>query len=248
MQNLLILGGTTEATLLAEAVTAAGIRATLSYAGRVAVPRAQPVAVRIGGFGGVAGLVSYLRDNAVTELIDATHPFADQMSRHAAEAAAITGTRLLAFVRPAWVAEPGDRWTLVPDLAAAALALAGPPRRVFLAVGRQHLAQFATQPQHHYLLRLIDPPVDLPLPRAHSVVARGPFDVAGDLALLQAHAIDTVVAKNSGGSGAEAKIIAARALGLAVILIERPQSPVRPEAGALDAVMGWLGHPALRGV
>jgi len=248
-QNLLILGGTTEASALARALADRGVRATLSYAGRVAAPRAQPVATRTGGFGGAEGLAAYLRVERISHLIDATHPFAARISANAVAAARIAGTPLVALVRPPWTPGPGDRWTSAPDVAAAAMALAGPPVRVFLALGRLHLAAFASQPQHHYLLRLVDPPEAPPLPNVTVIVARGPFNAAADTALLHAHAIERVVAKNAGGAGAQAKLEAARALGLPVMLIDRPRALVRAEVATVADVLGWLGHAqADRGV
>lgn len=241
--NLLILGGTTEASALAVLVAARGVGATLSLAGRVARPRAQPVPVRVGGFGGVAGLVGYLRDHGITHVVDATHPFAAQMSRHAVDACAEAGVPLVALTRAPWEAVPGDRWTRVPDIAGAVAALDRPAARVFLAVGRMHLADFALRPQHVYLLRLVDPPGGpLPLPRHHVLVARGPFTEAGDRALMQGHRIEVVVAKNAGGGGARAKIDAARALGLEVVMIDRPVLPARAEVACPEAVLNWLGH------
>ncbi len=242
-QRLLILGGTLEASALAEAVAAAGIDAVLSYAGRVARPRPQPVAQRSGGFGGVEGLRAYLREAGITHVVDATHPFAAQMSANAAAACAAEGVPLAALTRPPWQPGAGDRWQRVPDIAGAVAALAGAPRRVFLAVGRMHLADFAAQPQHHYLLRLVDPPEEpLPLPRADVVVSRGPFTVEGDRALMRDHGSDLVVSKNAGGSGARAKLEAARALGLPVLMIDRPALPPRTSFAAPGEVMAWLGH------
>ena len=241
MTNILILGGTAEASLLAEAVAREGLRATLSYAGRVANPSAQPIPVRTGGFGGVAGLVRYLADERISHLIDATHPFAAEMSRHAVAAARQTATPLIALQRAEWQIGPGDRWTRVADIPAAASALTGPPLRIFLAIGRQHLVDFAGQPQHHYLLRLVDPPgAPLPLPHATAIIARGPFSESGDIDLLRTHQIDTIVAKNAGGSGAEAKLIAARRLGIPVILIDRPVLPMRRVTATVAGVMAWL--------
>ena len=235
------MGGTTEASLLATACASAGLPATLSYAGRVANPRQQPIPTRTGGFGGTEGLVRYLRDHAITHLIDATHPFAARMSHHAVDAALATGVPLIALQRPPWFQGPGDRWTQVADVAGAAKALAGPPRRVFLAIGRVHLATFASQPQHHYLLRLVDPPDGpLPLPNTTVVIARGPFTRHGDTDLLQTHDIDTVVAKNAGGSGADAKLSAARMLNLPVVLIDRPDLPDRLVTESIEAVIDWL--------
>ena len=216
--------------------------AVYSYAGRTEAPVAQPLPVRVGGFGGVAGLVGYLKAEAITHVIDATHPFAAQMSRNAVEASAATDIPLIALEREPWRAGKGDSWTHVPGLAGAVAALGEVPRRVFLAIGRQGLDAFADAPQHHYLLRLVDPPVaPLPLPRAAAVIARGPFDLAGDLALLKGHRTEVIVAKNAGGAGAEAKLAAARELGLPVILIDRPAMPERRVARSVAEVMGWLG-------
>lgn len=245
MRNILILGGTLEASTLAMALSRQGERAVLSYAGRVAEPKAQPIAVRIGGFGGVTGLVRYLQDERVTHLVDATHPFAASMSAHAVAAAAQAGVPLLALTRDAWQCGAGDSWQDVADLPAAVEALGGPPRRVMLALGRMHLALFAAQPQHHYILRLVDQPDALPpLPQHTAIVSRGPFDVAGDIALLRAHRVDIVVCKNAGGTGAQAKLLAARALGLPVLMVARPRLPARHEVTQVADVLQWLGTVA----
>ena len=241
--NLLILGGTLEANALAHAVAKTGMMATLSYAGRVARVKAQPIPRRVGGFGGVCGLVRYLKDYKITHVIDATHPFAAQMSENAVAACQQTATGLLALTRPPWQRDAGDRWQHVGDIAAAVTALSGPKKRVMLAIGRLHLAQFGRCPQHDYLLRLVDAPdVPPPLPHHHVVISRGPFTVAEDIALLQSHDIELVVAKNAGGSGAQAKILAARRLNLPVLMIDRPVLPPRDEVDSVDAVLAWLGH------
>lgn len=226
---------------MARALAEVGMDAVYSYAGRTEAPVAQPLPVRIGGFGGTGGLVRYLRDEGITHLIDATHPFAVQISRNAVDASAATTVPLVALERLPWQASEGDRWTCVPSLEGAAGALGQSPRRVFLAIGRQNLAAFAKAPQHHYLLRLVDPPTaPLPLPDVTAIIARGPFEVAGDRALLQDHRIDVIVAKNAGGAGAEAKLVAARDLGLPVILIDRPGVSERPVARTVGEVMAWL--------
>lgn len=247
MTRVLLLGGTTDATRLATALAAAGIDATLSYAGRTDAPRAQALPIRIGGFGGVAGLARYLREAGITHLVDATHPFAAQMSTNAVAAVAETQTRLLALERTPWTAGPGDIWTHVADIPAAARALPDPPARVFLAIGRMHLPDFADRPQHHYLLRLVDTPTGpLPLADARAVIARGPFTLDDDLALMSDHAITHVVAKNAGGEGARAKILAARILGLPVIMVDRPPIPPRPVVTRVEQVMDWIaGHADL---
>jgi len=241
--TLLILGGTTEATALAQLVADRGIDATLSFAGRVARPNPPPIPMRIGGFGGAEGLADYLRAERITHVIDATHPFAAQMSRNAVAACDMTGVPLIALTRPAWTAAPADHWQRVADIPAAVAELAGSPRRILLAVGRMHLEAFAAQPQHFYLLRLVDPPQSPPsLPRHQVIVSRGPFTLEDDMALMQEHAIELVVSKNAGGSGARAKIDAARALGLPVLMIDRPAMPERKEAGSPEAVLDWIAH------
>ncbi|MGA1797319.1 cobalt-precorrin-6A reductase [Sphingomonas sp. 4RDLI-65] len=249
MSNILVLGGTTEASALAVLLAARGGDAVLSYAGRVASPRAQPIPVRVGGFGGVEGLALYLGDHGVTHLVDATHPFAARMSANAVLAADRAGVRHIALTRPPWSPVAGDRWTHVADIEAAVTALAGPSRRVMLALGRMQVDAFAAQPQHDYLLRFVDVPDHPPgLPRHHLVVDRGPFDLDGDLRLLEAHGIEVVVCKNAGGTGAQAKLGAARALGVPVIMIDRPALPARLEVHAAEDVLHWLDHGADLGV
>lgn len=249
-RKVLVLGGTSEASNLVGALADRGDAGVLSYAGRVGAPRTQPLPVRIGGFGGVAGLTEYLRAERITHLVDATHPFATRISGNAVEAGAAAGVPLIALTRPPWRPQSGDRWHEVPDIGAAVAALTGAPRRVFLALGRLNLPAFATQPQHHYVLRLVDPPDGpLPLPDCTVVLARGPFEFAGDLSLMRTHGVQMVVAKNAGGVGAEAKLHAARALGLPVILVRRPALPARREVDSVDAVLRWLDHASAdRGV
>ncbi|AMY67322.1 cobK, cbiJ [Frigidibacter mobilis] len=200
-----------------------------------------PLPCRVGGFGGAEGLAAWLRAEAVHAVIDATHPFAAQISTNAIAACAQAGVPLIALERAPWQQQPGDDWTPVPDIAAAVAALPDPPARVFLAIGRQNLAAFAAHPQHRYLLRLVDPPAGgLPVPGATVVVDRGPFTAEGDLDLMQREGVQIVVAKNAGGAGAVAKIEAARRLGLRVIMIARPALPARRTACTVEDVMRWL--------
>lgn len=248
MPNILLLGGTTEASALAEMLARHGVRATFSYAGRTANPRGQPLPVRIGGFGGVSGLIDYLRAQDVTHLVDATHPFAATMSAHAVEAARATGVAHAALTRAPWVAVTGDRWSHVADIPGAVEALDGPVSRVMLALGRMHVDAFAARPQHHYLLRFVDAPDAPPaLPDHRLVVDRGPFTVEGDSRLMQEHRIDLIVAKNSGGEGAAAKLAAARALGLPVLMIDRPAMPDRITFHRPEEALDWIGHGASPG-
>jgi precorrin-6A/cobalt-precorrin-6A reductase len=254
MRRILILGGTLEARQLAARLRGrADITVTLSLAGRTAAPAAQPVPVRVGGFGGAEGLAAYLRAERIAALIDATHPYAATISANAARAAAVAGVRLLALRRPPWQPVVGDRWTEVADVREAVRALGSAPRRAFLALGRKELAPFGVAPQHHYLVRSVDP-VDPPLavPHATYIVARGPFAEAAERDLLVAHAIDAIVAKNSGGTATYGKIAAARALEIEVILLRRPHLPPVPSVANVAEAAAWLDHAlasvAARGV
>jgi precorrin-6A/cobalt-precorrin-6A reductase len=247
MRHILLLGGTTEASALATALAARGERAVLSYAGRTENPRAQAIPTRVGGFGGVEGLAEYLTREGVTHLVDATHPFAARISANAIAAAERAGVQMLALTRPEWIEGPGDRWTRVADTEQAVAALGREPRRVFLALGRQTIDDFAHAAQHFYLLRFVDA-AEPTLPRHHLVVDRGPFTLAGELALLREYRIEVVVAKNAGGSGARAKLDAARERGLPVVMIDRPFIPPRPQVGSVAAVLDWLDHGVVRGV
>lgn len=244
---ILILGGTTEARELAALLAVRGVDAVLSLAGRTANPVAMPVPVRMGGFGGAEGLAAHLRENGIRVLVDATHPYAAAMSRHAA---AQTGVTFLALRRAPWRREPGDDWTEVADAQAAIAALGTEPRRVFLALGRQELAPFVAAPQHDYLIRSVDP-VEPPLavPQARYILARGPFDEAAEHALLRENGIEAIVCKNSGGTATYGKIAAARALGLRVVMLRRPELPDAPEVATAAEALAWLDHAGiLRGV
>ena len=217
--RVLVLGGTAEARELAGRLAADGHEVTTSLAGRTRHPRLPPGGVRAGGFGGIEGLAAALAD--VDVLVDATHPFAATMTEHAAAAAGRTGTPLVVLRRPGWTAGPGDRWTRVPSLAAAAAAIA-PGARVLLATGRQGVGAFVGV-DAWFLVRAIEAPDELP-PRAELVLARGPFALDDERALLDRHGITVVVAKDSGGA-TEAKLVAARERGLPVLLVDRPPLP-----------------------
>lgn len=236
------MGGTADASLLAAEIARARIDAVYSYGGRTRAPADQPLPTRIGGFGGASGLADYIRREAITHVIDATHPFAAEMSRNAVAACAETGTPLIALERAPWIKASADNWIEVVNVNAAVAALPDAPANVFLAIGRQHIAPFATKPQHAYTLRFVDPP-ESPLPFAADViVSRGPFTLDGELEMLHMRGIAWIVARNSGGDGARAKIDAARMRGLPVIMISRPSLPERLRVESVADVMQWLGH------
>jgi precorrin-6A/cobalt-precorrin-6A reductase len=248
MTRALILGGTGNANALAAALARAKIDAIYSYAGRTQIPLPHALPTRTGGFGGAGGLADFIREAEITHVVDATHPFAAEMSSNAAIVCAAAGVPLLALERAPWTRTTDDRWIEVEDIAAAVAALPEARARVFLAIGRQHIAPFAQKPQHAYLLRFVDAPDGaLPLPDAKVIVSRGPFTCEGDLALMRDRGIEWLVARDAGGEGARAKIDAARELGLPVIMIARPELAERPRVESIDEVLAWLGHDARLG-
>ena len=244
----LILGGTSDANVLANAVARAGLDAIYSYGGRTRAPAVQLLPIRIGGFGGARGLAEYISREGITHVVDATHPFAVEMSCNAIAACAETHTPLIALERAPWTKATGDNWIEVPDIMAAVAALPEARANIFLAIGRQHIAPFGSKPQHAYTLRFIDPPDGaLPLPDADVIISRGPFTLANELEMMRSRAIEWIVARNSGGMGACAKIDAARELGLPVVIVARPALPDRLRAESVAEVMEWLGHRACLG-
>ena len=248
--RVLILGGTAEALELAEALAAQrGCEPTLSLAGATRSPRLPPTRWRSGGFGGIDGLVDYLKREDIGLIISALHPFAAQMRHHALEAARRLSCPLLLLERPGWTAGPGDHWIRVADMPAAATALGPEPRRVWLTIGRKELAPFTAQPQHTYLIRTVDPPPTTQLPaRAELIIARGPFRESGERELLLRHRIELIVTKDSGGSATEAKLYAARACGVPVIMVSRPPVPSLTgiDAHAFPTVAQMLLHVQAR--
>ena len=238
--RVLILGGTSEASALVKGLDPRW-DATLSLAGRTSAPKPEPVRTRIGGFGGPEGLAGWIAQHRIAVVVDATHPFAARISRNAAKACEATGAALLAIRRPAWMRQDGDRWTEVDDMENAVAALGAAPRRVFLTVGRLDVGAFACAPQHDYLVRAIEPIGDaLPVPRLTEISARGPFDEGAETALLMDRRIAMLVTKNSGGPATYAKVAAARALGLPVVIVRQPQKPDVAQVADADGALAWL--------
>ncbi len=240
--RILILGGTADASALAKLLAGDNrFQPTLSLAGRTASPATPPIPYRIGGFGGWEGLAAYIGAEGARAVVDATHPFAARISANAVKAAEATGAPLTSLIRPAWKQREGDNWISVPTPEAAAAALGPVPRTVFLATGRLELPAFAAAPHHHYIARVIDHPGDVALPpRIDFIYDRGPFDAAAEKRLLSERRAGIVVSKNSGGAATYGKIEAARALGLPIVMIERPDKPAGQTVGSASEAMRWL--------
>jgi precorrin-6A/cobalt-precorrin-6A reductase len=248
-KELLILGGTGEAAILARAVLARfgeTLNLTTSLAGRTQRPGPLPGRIRIGGFGGAAGLAAYLTEHGVDRLIDATHPFAARISTAARLACEEARVPRLLLLRPPWRRHPLDRWIEVDSMAAAAEIVSRFGRRAFLTVGTGEVSCFAAAAGVHFLVRLIDPPKrPLPLHSYDVMVGRGPFALAEERHRLKRHAIDVLVCKASGGAATEAKILAARELGLPVIMVQRPPPEPGDAVETVEAAVDWLArkHP-----
>jgi precorrin-6A/cobalt-precorrin-6A reductase len=237
MKRLLILGGTSDAiALVKQAAQLPHLEVITSLAGRTQNASA-PGTVRVGGFGGATGLANYLRDRSIDLLIDATHPFAAQITWNGAIAAQQAGTPHLMLVRPAWEKTEGDRWIEVASNAAAAQVL--PAQRIFLTIGRQELSTFAALTQYWFLMRMIDPP-EAPIPPGEILLDRGPFSLENERHLLQKYDVGAIVSKNSGGDATYAKIIAAREMNLAIVMVQRPVMPVGEVVTQVEDALSWI--------
>ena len=236
---LLILGGTGEASELAAVLVAAGADVISSLAGRVSQPRLPDGQVRVGGFGGAEGLAAFLREQGVTHLVDATHPFAATITANAALVAADTGAPRLVLRRPGWDADPS--WERVAGIREAAEAVARwPGESVFLTTGRRDLGAFAADDSHRYLVRTVDPPEGAVPPRMTLVLDRGPYTVESESALMREHRIGLLVTKNSGGPMTAAKLTASRDLGVRVVMVRRPPLPPGSVASTVPEARRWL--------
>jgi precorrin-6A/cobalt-precorrin-6A reductase len=238
--KVLVLGGTGEGRELAARLSEQGCEVVSSLAGRTTDARLPAGVVRQGGFGGAAGLARWLRENSVHAVVDATHPFAATMTEHAVAAAGETGVPLLALRRPGWTEIPGDQWHWVDTADAAARLLPDVGARAFLTIGRQGLHAFADA-GIWMLARCVDPPEPLPT-WCTLILDRGPYDVAGELTLLRHHRIDVLVTKDSGGPQTSAKLVAARELGVPVVVIRRPPLPDGVQVvDSVDRAVEWAG-------
>lgn len=235
MPRILILGGTAEAADLARAL--AGLDVISSLAGRTQAP-ALPGQVRVGGFGGAEGLAEYLKTESIHKMVDATHPFAARISAHAQWASATTGIPRLALVRPMWNKRDGDRWVEVDTMDEAAACLPSLGKSALLTIGRYELRAFTKVFGVRKVIRSLTP--ESPLLDAEVVVGRPPFSVDDEIDLLKKHAIEVVVTKASGGDSTYAKIAAARALSLPVLMIRRPPPPAEPWVDSVAAAVDWV--------
>jgi len=245
--TILILGGTAEARQLAQALIGAGYDVLTSLAGRVSAPALPVGRVRIGGFGGVIGLADFLQHHQIDAIIDATHPFAAQISANAEQAVALTGRPLLRLQRPGWIEHPrAESWTWVPDTPAAREA-ADSAARPFLTIGRQSLEHFLPWAKRSVVARVVDPPSFIPPPAWTVIQSRGPYEYAAERQLMIDFAVDALLTKDSGGDHTAAKLHAAADLGIPVVIIARPPAGSATPVATVAAVLPWLASVESRG-
>jgi precorrin-6A/cobalt-precorrin-6A reductase len=247
--TVLVLGGTSEARRLAERLVSDGVDLVSSLAGDVSDLRVPVGPTRVGGFGGVAGLVDYLQQEGVHVVVNATHPFAAQITAHAADACARTGVPLVRLLRPSWEGHAdAEHWHWVDSLADAAATARALGTRVFLSTGRQTLGDVVDMSDRYVLVRVVDPP-EYAVPASWEVLrARGPFTVESEVELMATRAIDVLVTKDSGGTQTAAKLDAAALLGIPVVILRRPSPPSGVEVvSSVEAALDWLdGRSSVR--
>jgi precorrin-6A/cobalt-precorrin-6A reductase len=237
--RILILGGTEEGRLLADALAGMGHDVVTSFAGRTNEPNLPQGEVRVGGFGGMRGLSDYILNNGIQRVVDATHPYAVQMATNAVEASLFTRVPLVRLVRPAWKEPQYAFWHHVQSAEDAAAGLPG-GARVLLTVGHTGLDVFLARTDCSFVVRSIEPPAR-PLPvNAQSLIARPPFFEGAETELMQFEGITHLITKNSGGVQTEAKLKAAQQLRLAIVVIARPQLPPAHEAPTVGRAIAAL--------
>lgn len=238
-KRILILGGTSDARALAAQLLQAGYDTTTSLAGDTRNPEMPAGTVRRGGFGGVDGLIDHLLEQRFDALVDATHPFALRISSHAVAAARTAKVPLLRFERPPWQAEPGDIWIEAENIDAAVAALPA-QSRVLLTIGRKEVMAFLSRQDLSGVIRTIEPPPVPPGPNWRLLVDRPPFSLESERELMAHEHISHLVSKNAGGEQTRAKLVAARMLGIAVVMVSRPRKPDAATVTDIDAVEDWL--------
>lgn len=238
-ETILLLGGTTEAYSLAEKLNRLNLPVLSSLAGRTAHPRIPAGRYRIGGFGGIDGLVSTIQTENIGLIIDATHPFAETMTDHAWRAAKEAKIRYIRFERPLWQKKPDDNWQVVDNIEQAVKAIPN-NSRCFLAIGRQHIAPFLKREDVTFIARMVELPENHSATKNLEIILAKPASVEEELQFLKQHDFDTIVCRNSGGTASYHKLEAARQLGISVIMIMRKKIPDVMVFDREDAIIDFV--------
>lgn len=242
-KSVLILGGTGDARQLADKLVdtfGPSLRVITSLAGRTSSPRQPKGEIREGGFGGPEGLAKYLKETEIDAVMDATHPYAAQISSHGIEACHSVGIPHVLLDRPAWVQVEDDNWLNVPSIEKAADALEA-DETVLITTGIQNLDVFKHVHGPKILVRLLEhPKTELTIKDAEIVIGRPPYSINDEVTLFKLLGVDTLVTKNAGGDATRAKIDAARVLGTRVIMIDRPPTPLANTVTNVDDAVAWV--------
>ncbi|SMX31416.1 cobalt-precorrin-6A reductase [Octadecabacter ascidiaceicola] len=244
--TVLLLAGTSEAKRIAWGLTDTGIKVIASLAGATRSPEPMPIPTRIGGFGGEEGFRAFVNAKGVSAVLDATHPFAEHISNRTARVCSELGLPYAQLVRPVWTPETGDNWTAI-DAPTDAAALIPEDAVVFLATGRQTLADYADLEGRRVLCRLIDPPTaPFPFEGGEFVIGRPPFSPRSEAQLFQALGVTHLVVKNAGGEGGRAKLDAARALNIPVLMLKRPAMLAGTQLSNVPEALAWVSSLEVR--
>ena len=241
--NILIIGGTTQGNLLGRELHKKNKNYIISYAGRVNIIQSIGLNNRIGGFGGIIKMSQWLKDNKISHVVDASHPFAKQISYNTFNACTFNKIPIVRYSRKPWAQTKKDNWQNTDTFEEANSLLNSNRKRIFLAIGRLKLEIFSSFNQHFYLLRMVEKfKVNPNFTDYHCLVSRGPFNIDDDISLIKKFKIDLIISKNAGGSGAFSKIQAARILKIPVIMIKRPELPNVQEYYNLEEIIKWLSN------
>lgn len=238
--KVLLLAGTGEARELATLIDRAGMPAIASLAGVTDRPLGLKLQTRAGGFGGTEPFKAFLKKENITAVVDATHPFAHRITDRTADICRSLSLPYLQVLRPAWQPDPGDDWHWIDDPSEASTLIPS-GATVFLATGRQSLADFSGLEGRRVIARVIDPPSSpFPFDGGEFIIGRPPFSVKSESALLDRLGVDWVVTKDAGGAASRSKLDAAFALGLPVAILRRPAMPDAERVETAPEAMQWL--------
>ena len=237
-KRILLLGGTNTAREAANSLVARGLSVVTSFAGVTQNPHLPQGKVRVGGFGGIGGLSRYLSQESFDLVVDGTHPFAAQMSAHAFAACVKNSVTLVRLQAEAWQPQAGDDWRFANSVEEAVQNL---PQnaKVAVTVGRKEIGPFFARPDLSGIARMIEPPTVVVPSQWQVLLERPPFTVEAEIDLLRSSEATFLVSKNAGGKRV-AKLDAAAALGLPVVMINRPQKPHVATATNVSELLGIL--------
>ena len=241
IKKILIIGGTQEGNKLANYFKEHNLEYIISYAGVVEEVYKKKFKKRVGGFGGKIGIFNFIKQNKITHVIDASHPFSQKISLNTYNVCKSYNIPIITYTRKPWFERKNDNWIKVGDFNESADYLKGEAKNVFLAIGKKNLQVFKKYPQHCYLLRVINnQDINNLFPNQKCIAYNSKLNVEEEIKILKKYKIEVIVSKNSGGNLAYNKIIAARKLKIPVVIISRPKSLRSKKIYTLESLLEWL--------